>query len=82
MKNGGYKLKELGNDITLLYGFAEECCMYALKGRDKVLLVDTGMGTGDLKKAQHPRSRGPLRGQQPVQADLPAPGILCRCGQG
>ena len=51
MKNGGYKLKELGKDITLLYGFAEECCMYALKGRDKVLLVDTGMGTGDLKKA-------------------------------
>lgn len=51
MENGGYKLKKLTEDITLLYGFAEECCMYAVKGRDKVLLVDTGMGTGDLKKA-------------------------------
>ena len=51
MENGGYKFKELCPGITLLYGFAQECCMFAVEGRDKVMLVDTGMGTGDLKKA-------------------------------
>lgn len=51
MKNGGYKLDKITEDITLLYGFPEECCMYAIKGREKVMLVDTGMGTGNLKAA-------------------------------
>ncbi|MBR3276255.1 MAG: MBL fold metallo-hydrolase [Eubacterium sp.] len=51
MENGGYRFKKITEDITLLYGFPEECCMYAVKGRDKILLVDTGMGTGDLNRA-------------------------------
>ena len=48
---GGYLLKKVAADTTLLYGFAQECCMYVINGRDRVLLVDTGMGTGDLKAA-------------------------------
>ena len=51
MENGGYKLKKLTDCITLLYGFAQECAMYAVEGKNKILLVDTGMGTGDLKAA-------------------------------
>ncbi len=51
MKYGGYQLKEITPDITLLYGFPEECCMYVLKGKEKLLLVDTGMGTGNLNEA-------------------------------
>lgn len=51
MENGGYCFKRLTDSITLLYGFAQECAMYAVEGRDRVLLVDTGMGTGDLKTA-------------------------------
>lgn len=51
MKNGGYQFKELAGGITLLYGFTNECNMYAVEGQDKVMLVDTGMGTGDLKAA-------------------------------
>ncbi|MCC8080053.1 MAG: MBL fold metallo-hydrolase [Oscillospiraceae bacterium] len=58
MENGGYKLKKITDSITLLYGFAEECCMYAVNGRDKILLVDTGMGTGDLKAALNSISHG------------------------
>ena len=51
MKNGGYQLTRLTDRITLLHGFAQECCMYALEGSEKIALIDTGMGTGDLKAA-------------------------------
>ncbi len=43
-----YLCKPILPGITLLYGFPEECCIYAVEGEDAVALVDTGMGKGDL----------------------------------
>jgi len=51
MINGGYKFKEICPGVTLLYGFSQECCMYAVEGSEKIMLVDTGMGTGNLSEA-------------------------------
>ncbi len=51
MLNGGYQFKQMTDNIVLLYGFQNECNMYVLNGSERLLLVDTGMGTGDLKAA-------------------------------
>ena len=49
MENKAYERKTLLPGITLLYGFPEECCIYALEGERAVALIDTGMGKGDLR---------------------------------
>ncbi len=46
-----YQFKEIMPGITMLYGFKEECCIYAIEGDEKVALIDNGMGTGDLRQA-------------------------------
>ncbi len=39
-----YQRKTILPGITLLYGFPEECCIWLVEGREKALLVDTGLG--------------------------------------
>ena len=43
-----YKRKTIRPGVTLLYGFQEECCIYAVEGEKALALIDTGMGKGDL----------------------------------
>ncbi|MBO4676052.1 MAG: MBL fold metallo-hydrolase [Oscillospiraceae bacterium] len=46
-----YQRKTILPGITLLYGFPEECCIYAAEGERALALIDTGMGKGDLPAA-------------------------------
>ncbi len=48
MEREKYQTKAVIPGITLLYGFPEECCIYAVEGERAVALIDTGMGKGDL----------------------------------
>ena len=36
-----YRSKPILPGITLLYGFPEECCIYALEGERAVAVIDT-----------------------------------------
>ena len=51
MERKEYQIKKILPGISLLYGFREECCIYVVEGDDSVAMIDTGMGTGDLRKA-------------------------------
>lgn len=46
-----YQVKHLTENVHLLYGFAEECCIYVVEGSAAVAVIDNGMGTGDLRLA-------------------------------
>lgn len=46
-----YQIKELLPGVFVFYGFREECCIYAVVGSERVALIDTGLGTGDLHRA-------------------------------
>ena len=49
--------------ITLLYGFPEECCIYALEGERAVAVIDTGMGKADLPGTLEALAPGRPRGR-------------------
>lgn len=51
LKRKEYQCRQIVPGIYLLFGFAEECCIYVVEGSEKVALIDTGMGTGDLRRA-------------------------------
>ncbi len=51
MANGEYARRELLPGVSVLTGFAEECCIWLVEGRDRAAIIDTGMGKGDLRAA-------------------------------
>jgi glyoxylase-like metal-dependent hydrolase (beta-lactamase superfamily II) len=51
MSGDCYRLKRLAGDVVMLYGYAEECYMFLVTGGRKALLIDTGMGIGDIRSA-------------------------------
>ena len=40
---------KLAEGVSLIKGIDFECCIWLVEGREKVLLVDTGLGLGDLR---------------------------------
>lgn len=45
----GRSATELAPGVRLIKGVDFECCIWLIEGRDKALLVDTGLGLGDLR---------------------------------
>jgi hydroxyacylglutathione hydrolase len=50
MRCDNFELVKLTDCVTLIKGFQQDCNMFVIAGSEKALLVDTGMGSGDLKK--------------------------------
>ena len=40
----------LSNGVTLLNGVEGECCIYLVEGSEKALVIDTGLGSADLRE--------------------------------
>ena len=40
---------KLAEGVSLIKGIDFECCIWLVEGREKALLVDTGLGVGDLR---------------------------------
>ncbi len=39
----------IAEGVSLIKGIDFECCIWLVEGREKALLVDTGLGLGDLR---------------------------------
>ena len=47
-------------EVTLLKGIDFECCIWLIEGREQALLVDTGLGIGDLRSEAEALTDKPL----------------------
>ena len=45
-----HQVKKIKDNIFLLYGVPDECCIYLVCGSEAALVVDTGFGITDLKE--------------------------------
>lgn len=51
MEKDFYLTKTMDHGVVMLYGYAEECFMFLVLGNEKAILIDTGMGIGDIRSA-------------------------------
>ncbi len=51
---------EVASGVRLLKGVDFECCIWLIEGRERALLVDTGLGLGDLRAEAETLTHKPL----------------------
>lgn len=60
MKKSTFRIEKLGEDTFALREPLSGCILYLLAGRNSALLIDTGMGTTDLREAVKSLTQKPI----------------------